>query len=892
MKLKQLKIQGFGLWSEEEFHFSEGINLIEAPNESGKSTLIQGIFALLFGRNREGYRKKTKAEWFEHFSPWGTNSRYGGSIQYQIGLESYELMRSFIDDDQQLILCRTGEDITDQFVLDQKKERRFLEQQIGLSGELLKRISFINSLTFSGQKTTSSRARNHDRELVERFIQLLEQGEEWDIQGVLQDLKQEIDQIGTLASAGSTPYGQVCRQIESYEKKWKEWQKQKEQIQHQEQQWQLEQKKVEKKAEELKKLEREIAHYEQTKQLEDRQSEQIYQWEKYQLELDKLQRRVDDLTALKLRKAQLQKKVKFPEWQTMDNEEVDHFFYLAQKVENLQTQLTELRVEKKELERQLETKDERTIHQLIHEADEMLIELKEYFQLEQIVQEKLEQEVDETERRKEWEQDVAYLREQNGTHWKRHQEDYLLAVGIILTFASTITGWFNLWIGCSVGLFALLAFGSFGWVYLQKYQDRKEIFDRWKVSSWEELLLMQFDEEEIVESLSPRDCEKRMERIRQQVRKWLARFLSSIPPFDPLHWQQEVESLRHDLLQQQKDFNRQSVELSYLQLQEKRLQSEWNAVDKTCLELRSRLGIEEMHWRDWRKEWQREQKQVVHLSELEKEIRSREEIAQIEGWKRQIHHIRLKMEKIYHTLQGASCYLYPEGDGEVYYEKRKQEYQQKLLVWQEQKDRVATLRGSLDAHVKQLKQNRQIEVVWRQAKEQKKRLEKERASYQLAVEVFEQAREQVHRNIAPRIAPIAMRWITAITNDRYQECKLSPKNGFSLRFREPMTGKYYPVERLSRGTIDQIYFALRLAFVQFYSEQTSPAIHLPLFLDDSFVHFDENRLLQTLQILHQFSKKHQIFLCTCHPRERKLMEVTGIPFQTLSLKRAKSSISS
>ena len=86
MKINRVRFHGFGHWIDRTFTFHDGINLIEAPNESGKSTLIQGIFALLYGRNKEGnYKKKQKAAWFEQFIPWEKKNVYGGEIDYIVG---------------------------------------------------------------------------------------------------------------------------------------------------------------------------------------------------------------------------------------------------------------------------------------------------------------------------------------------------------------------------------------------------------------------------------------------------------------------------------------------------------------------------------------------------------------------------------------------------------------------------------------------------------------------------------------------------------------------------------------------------------------------------------------------------------------------------------------
>jgi DNA repair exonuclease SbcCD ATPase subunit len=69
-----------------------------------------------------------------------------------------------------------------------------------------------------------------------------------------------------------------------------------------------------------------------------------------------------------------------------------------------------------------------------------------------------------------------------------------------------------------------------------------------------------------------------------------------------------------------------------------------------------------------------------------------------------------------------------------------------------------------------------------------------------------------------------------------------------------------PESHLSRGTIDQLYLAARLALVRIISEEKNPVI----ILDDPFVTFDNDRRRNALKVLKRFAERYQIFLLTCH----------------------------
>jgi uncharacterized protein YhaN len=74
---------------------------------------------------------------------------------------------------------------------------------------------------------------------------------------------------------------------------------------------------------------------------------------------------------------------------------------------------------------------------------------------------------------------------------------------------------------------------------------------------------------------------------------------------------------------------------------------------------------------------------------------------------------------------------------------------------------------------------------------------------------------------------------------------------------------------LSTGTREQLYLAIRLAYVADYSRQSEP---LPVVMDDVLVNFDEDRARQTLRVLQETSQHAQVLLLTCHRRTARLWQ--------------------
>lgn len=70
-----------------------------------------------------------------------------------------------------------------------------------------------------------------------------------------------------------------------------------------------------------------------------------------------------------------------------------------------------------------------------------------------------------------------------------------------------------------------------------------------------------------------------------------------------------------------------------------------------------------------------------------------------------------------------------------------------------------------------------------------------------------------------------------------------------------------PQSELSRGTREQLYLALRLAYIMNHGKE---AEKLPVVMDDILVNFDAKRAANTARVLSSFAADHQILFFTCH----------------------------
>ena len=131
---------------------------------------------------------------------------------------------------------------------------------------------------------------------------------------------------------------------------------------------------------------------------------------------------------------------------------------------------------------------------------------------------------------------------------------------------------------------------------------------------------------------------------------------------------------------------------------------------------------------------------------------------------------------------------------------------------------------------------------------------------QLLEREIEEYRERNQDPILGRAAELFMR----LTLQRYTGIETDTGGrGKVVLQAKTAAGSLIEVSKLSTGTRDQLYLALRLATLE---HVTTKGQSVPLLLDDLFVHFDDERTKAGLQVLDELSSSMQILLFTHHER--------------------------
>lgn len=160
-------------------------------------------------------------------------------------------------------------------------------------------------------------------------------------------------------------------------------------------------------------------------------------------------------------------------------------------------------------------------------------------------------------------------------------------------------------------------------------------------------------------------------------------------------------------------------------------------------------------------------------------------------------------------------------------------------------------------------------------KEKLAELREKESIINIAIENLMDAYEEMKTTITPKFTKNLSESIQKISSNKYNKVTINDENGMII---ENNRGEYVEAVKLSTGTIDQLYLALRLSMIDELSKE-----NLPIILDESFAYSDNNRLKNMLQYLTSDLNNHQTIIFTCTDREQKMLEAMNIPYNVVEL---------
>ncbi len=159
--------------------------------------------------------------------------------------------------------------------------------------------------------------------------------------------------------------------------------------------------------------------------------------------------------------------------------------------------------------------------------------------------------------------------------------------------------------------------------------------------------------------------------------------------------------------------------------------------------------------------------------------------------------------------------------------------------------------------------------------EQYNSLQKTNESIELVKRLLARAYDNMKNSVSPVFTKKLSENIKTITEGKYCKLNFNDEQGLIV---ELENGNYIPAERLSIGTIDQLYLSLRLAMLDEISNEK-----VPIILDEAFAYYDNERLKNILLYLAKEFDDRQIIIFTCTDREKNILNQENMNYNFIEI---------
>ena len=916
LEITRLELVGFGKFRERTIDLTSGLNLIEGPNEAGKSTIQSFITGMFYGFFQPGTKRRSYTPHRDKYRPWDQGS-YRGVLVCKNEERSWRIERCFDKDNETVNVYddQTGDDLTLDFPYNPvTRQPQVGEKLLGLS-----KTAFNNTANIA-QMTCASVSREADfsAEVNDKLLSVMKTADaSLSLSAVIHELDSRIEQIGS-PKKSKTPYGQACQlkkeleeELEESGKNQKDYQQlctQMDRLAEQTAQLQKEKELLETQIRQS--AAKELGgRYLKAQNLRTRIERIEKEYEKYAIYQSVDLQEIDQTQKRMAAKAQINRTM---EKYRRASQEVEH------RIQELNTLYRTLEVSEasEEVLEQFESVYERylTLGQMGREIKEMMIRQRNIAfhrsRLNPMDEAKLREDI------QTWRQLQQQKQEkENASHKVPMPAIVLLVLGVLLILGGGLCAILKeellaVGIGCAtVGVLLVLSGGVF-WMLRRKNTAAHALE---KIESMQQDILRAYqlsDEEQAKTAATALDTEQavlqleemlgriqvnnyKIEQFEQQeqqigqeiaakqsvadsLREQICRYLTQltgreIPPEELAADKVPFKSLRESVNQAR----RLRTEMQRLTLQQQQTQQE----EENC-----RMQIEQIN---------RSIQQVVAACEAAG-AKDAEDLERCKQGKRRWDEIsmELKMQKEL-LAQTLGRYSFEEieeniknqravGEGDISADR--QQIHQQLQGVNEQLAELARQTAELEGLRKGREESHrpigQIQAQIADVEESCQNFQFELDALQLAKQKLLSLSGQLHRDFAPQLNARISKALERITGSRYTRAVIDQTLGIRLEDRQ--THQLVEVSALSNGMADLVYLVMRLELLELLCSQGGERVQVPIILDDSFTQLDDERTARLLGYLLE-QPSVQILLFSCHRRERAMLEQAKIPYHLVSL---------
>lgn len=265
--------------------------------------------------------------------------------------------------------------------------------------------------------------------------------------------------------------------------------------------------------------------------------------------------------------------------------------------------------------------------------------------------------------------------------------------------------------------------------------------------------------------------------------------------------------------------------------------------------------------------------EATDLQHLSSRVRDAQE--ELENQHPDLKHLLAEIEQIEATAEHAWSF------DPVELEKRRD----RLQEVQREQEELREEKGRLNSEIESAKAQVSVgeldgEIV--RIEEEMEEVARQRDQLMLLACLLREADRRFREEHQPDVLKRAGDYLQTITKGRYKTLTtMTGDDGMDRMVVVSQDGDVHGVESpLSGGTLDQIFLSFRLAVIDHLDEGHEA---LPLLLDEALINWDDSRLEHAGRILKEASKRHQIFLFTCHRwLAERMHEVADAPIRELA----------
>jgi len=906
MIIEKIHVWSHGKLNDLELTLTSSLNVIYGENEAGKSTLQNFILGMLYGPLKHELKRKKYEDEILIKKPWG-DGRWGGIIRFRLDNgKIYEVVRDF-DKNTVNIYDEFGNDITNEFGRMKNGDSNFAEELLRVDKDIFRNTVFISQNMVDSLSNRKS--------LRNRIQAIVSTGSE-DVSSkfALEKLENALNKIGT-PNAMSKPLGSYVYKLRKLENELEEMKNTfKEILERVEELPKLnsvlteligEEKNLEyaeliinknEWEEKIKKIEDTQKKIDElTEVIKEKKIREIDE-EDYQTAVALNTKRSELSGQLKRLKAELSKyeneKKKIEGSLPVYADEAGEF------IERLEEMDKKLQIEKGSLEsikNQLEA--------LLNDKEEISKILSDLSQFETVSEKDLDEIRESKTRRQYYEEWIEAKKEKIETNRlqielfeknrrsKRRNSILLSILGILMGISPAFGAPpILVLIGGFLIIISLLYLKSAPKIEeidnlkekvnnLQKELESKsfkdssnELLQRFGVRDENEFLEKYRKFESASEKLNSinQDIEK-LQKRRNEIIETINSHIQSVKDvLSPLGL--EVDDLRDESDVEEKiekitiSIERAIKELNYI-LEAKRsiesirsqitkLEEDIKSVEINLREVESELSkILEKYsvtsFEDLKEaysEYINAREEISKLNKLEAEKSALLGDKSLEDYKKELEKLKNEIERV----KGDSTYV---GLSKEEVKARLKEVREKIT---QLRDQIKMNEGRIETLEKHYRPIQEIEEEIAELKEKVNELKMYREALEIAKETLIEAERDFTKDFV-RILNEKISSVVKILTAKYTDVRVD--DDLNVNVRDPEYKKFAKCEYLSRGTIDQIYFILKVAIAEMLTKDYE---RLPLILDDVFANYDSHRLENALNFLVELAKRYQIIFFTCH----------------------------